>query len=166
MFKTIMLFFAGDHIRTKQPLYNHHMLVIEVVDLSCRRVRVIHYNTPEENKKGISGIGNKVIEEEVTVEEDIEKAVYRDDVQIHNREAAIERARSRLHETDYKLFSNNCESFVNWALTGKDITDQGIEASMKLVVAVALVVGMIGVAMITRVGMGSVRNSRGKKDDE
>ena len=32
--------------------------------------------------------------------------------------AAVERARSRLGEDRYRLWSNNCEHFVHWCLTG------------------------------------------------
>lgn len=33
--------------------------------------------------------------------------------------AAVERARSRLGEDRYRLWSNNCEHFVTWALSGE-----------------------------------------------
>ena len=37
---------------------------------------------------------------------------------------AIERARSRLGEREYGLFKNNCECFVNWAITGHAVSIQ------------------------------------------
>ena len=46
-------------------------------------------------------------------------------MQLFKSGKAIARARSRLTEKDYSFFSNNCESLVNWALTGEDVTDQG-----------------------------------------
>ena len=39
-------------------------------------------------------------------------------------EEAIERARSRLGEKEYGLFKNNCECFVNWAITGMAVSNQ------------------------------------------
>ena len=36
-------------------------------------------------------------------------------------EEAVRSARTRLGEKDYHLVSNNCESLVNWAKTGKNV---------------------------------------------
>jgi HRAS-like suppressor 3 len=36
----------------------------------------------------------------------------------YDGESAVARARSRLGEDRYRLWSNNCEHFVNWALNG------------------------------------------------
>lgn len=38
--------------------------------------------------------------------------------------AAVERARSRLGENDYRLFSNNCEHFAEWCISGASRSPQ------------------------------------------
>ena len=46
-------------------------------------------------------------------------------MQLYKSGKAIARARSRLTEKDNSVYFNNCESFVNWAPIGEDVTYQG-----------------------------------------
>ena len=48
----------------------------------------------------------------------------RDNLKLYPPDEAIKRARSRLDEKEYGLFQNNCECFVNWAITGESISNQ------------------------------------------
>ena len=67
-----------------------------------------------------------VLEEEIPFDGiGIELVSYRDNVQLYKSGKAIARARSRLNEKNYSVYFNNCESFVNWALTGENVTYQG-----------------------------------------
>jgi len=91
---------------------------------------------------GKLGENNKVLEEEKVFSKPIERVVYKDDV--YSPVDAIERARKRLGETDYKLFSNNCESFVNLALINEDVTEQGRTGTLAVgTTAAAIVAGYI-----------------------
>lgn len=45
-------------------------------------------------------------------------------IELYQPEEAIARARSRLGEKEYGLFKNNCECFVNWAITGRAVSNQ------------------------------------------
>lgn len=45
---------------------------------------------------------------------------------------AVERAYSRLFEDKYDIVFNNCETFVNWCFTGKNISYQVIERAAYL----------------------------------
>ena len=102
------------------------MLVINVIDPCTKEVRVIHYANPGKNKAGkIVGLNNKVLEEDIIIKGIIERAVYKNNVSMVSVPERISRARSRLSETDYNIFDNNCESFVNWAVTNRNVTDQG-----------------------------------------
>ncbi len=91
-------------------------------------------------------------------------AVYKDGVVIYTPEEAIARARSRKGEAKYKLLSNNCESFVNWALTGEDVTDQGDAAPKKIALGAAIGVG-VGAAAVYGISRMSRKDSDRKKDD-
>ena len=100
------------------------MLVIEVIDKYT--VFVIHYRSqrgPKGKQLGDKGI---VLEEEIPFDGiGIELVSYRDNVQLYKSGKAIARARSRLNEKNYSVYFYNCESFVNWALTGENVTYQG-----------------------------------------
>ncbi len=160
--------FSGSHIRTTGLLYDHHMLVIQVTDPYYKRVLVIHYATPGGEMRGKLGKDNQIIEEERTIEETIEMAVYKDYVQIFNPVEAIERARSRLNEASYKLFSNNCESFINWALAGEDVTDQGKAAPVKIVAGAAIGVGVAGAFVAGLFGLSKLlsKDKESQSDSE
>ena len=133
--------FSGDHIRVDRGLYHHHMLVIEVIDKYT--VLVIHYSSPSGPEGKQLGGKNIILEEEISFEGiGIELVSYRDNVQLFKSGKAIANARSRLTEMDYSVFSNNCESFVNWALTGEDVTDVGNALATGAGVAVG--VGVLG----------------------
>ncbi len=72
--------------------------------------------------------------------EDLELLEYMDGITKFSGEEAIERARQRLDETDYNLFSNNCESLINWALRDESVSYQvedGVNAAVQVAVKVA-----------------------------
>ena len=122
------------------------MLVIKVIDFW--KVHVIHYTS------------RQILEHCVIITEPIECVIYKDDVPTCDVQEGIRRARLRKYETYYQLFSNNCESFVNWALTGKDVTDQGENA--RTVVEAAIEVGAIGFSLWALMRMFSSDDSKEK----
>ena len=129
------------------------MLVVQVID--GQHLRVIHYT----NNNDISipgkvvflaaspplGSAGEIKEEEIYI--DLTKATYHKlcyapGVAIYTGIDVIYRARSKLKEKEYSGFSNNCESFANWAITGKNETNQGDTAA--LVVGGATTVAAVG----------------------
>lgn len=66
---------------------------------------------------------------------------------------AIARARSRVGEDDYALFSNNCEHFVNWAKIGVARSTQvdGAQAAASKV-GVVTVLGAVIVGLFSLFG--------------
>ena len=100
---------------------DHHMLVTKVI--SDVELKVIHYTLEKETYTA------RVIEEEVKVSlltEKVEVLEYPKEsfYSVFPPEKAVERARGRLGETQYGVVTNNCESFVNWALTGEAFSVQ------------------------------------------
>ena len=68
-----------------------------------------------------------VHEQRVKIDTNMEKVElleYPSGFELYSPENAIERARSRLGEKEYGLFKNNCECFVNWAVTGRAVSNQ------------------------------------------
>ena len=152
-------FMIGAHIRAIRGkfqglsggLYDHHMLVIEVV--SETDIRVIHYTGGVENHEeggalgftsatsfsvlgvGRGGEGTGVVAEEVIKVEPedlkcLELLQYTDDVIPFPPDKSIERARGRLNERNYGVFHNNCECFVNWAVIDKAISYQVVDGTV------------------------------------
>ena len=80
--------------------------------------------------------------------DDIELLEYVDDIVKHTGWDAVLRARQRLGEVKYNIYSNNCESFVNWVITEQQQSDQGDKAAV-----VTAVVGL-SVAVIGAIGTG------------
>ena len=152
------------------------MLVVEVID--ARSIQIIHYTATDPNETDAmptsvqgtgmasfglafsSGSGSvvqglaMVYEEVITLDptnETIEVIRYGAGIFVCSPADAIDRARSKIGEQLYNLFNNNCESMVNWALTGQGISKQGDLAKIVLVgggIAVGVGVTAIAVAAI------------------
>jgi hypothetical protein len=57
--------------------------------------------------------------------------------------ARIERARSRLGEDAYRFWSNNCEHFVQWCISGERRSRQVERLAARALGAMAVVVGLV-----------------------
>ena len=105
------------------------MLVCKVTDHS--EIEVIHYSKSNCCKVTIE-------KKKIQISEDsIERAEYMDGKVVWSPDEAIERAKSCIGEKAYDLFDNNCESFVNWTLTGQNYTYQGRAAKATIAVGLA-----------------------------
>ena len=88
-----ILMSSGDHIRIRHPLYDHHMLVVKVIDKY--HVLVIHFTVHGSTSKDfVSGEeGNIVLEQEIDLHDSqIELVCYQEYVDIHESEVALMRA--------------------------------------------------------------------------
>ena len=97
----------GAHLTTQRSGYVHHGLYIG-------HGRVIHY-------AGLKALWHRGPIEEVSLDEFSAGRGW----QVKQRAAAaflghdaVERARTRLGEDRYRIWSNNCEHFVEWCLSG------------------------------------------------
>jgi len=98
----------GAHLVTPRLGYRHHGLYVG-------GGRVLHYG-------GLHRGWRRGPVEEVTLAQFARGrgfAVVRSGAARFDAATALERARSRLGENRYRLWSNNCEHFVNWALDGE-----------------------------------------------
>uniref|UniRef100_A0A1X7SW08 LRAT domain-containing protein n=1 Tax=Amphimedon queenslandica TaxID=400682 RepID=A0A1X7SW08_AMPQE len=123
------------------------MLVVEVIN--DQELRVIHYTVPDDGATSTSDVSSAasfsaasfsgrsteiaIIKEEVisvNPDDDIVELVEYDDpkVVLYEGQEAIERARSRIKEKKYNLLFKNCESLINWAITNREETGQGLAA--------------------------------------
>ena len=136
------------------------MLVVKVVDKT--HLLVIHYT----NNRGSQSSGSsfavsevtmqsgisfaaKIVEEKLLVDpakEIVQLLEFPDTMTIYEGKAAVQRARSKRGEESYNIFWNNCESFVNWCITGQKKSPQGekaLETAGKIGVATAVVAGIV-----------------------
>lgn len=102
--------YAMRHFGAMQGVYEHH-------GIDCGDGTVIHYRKPEGRDAIISmtthesfAQGGRIYLKRQPV------CLIADDV--------IERAHSRLGETKYDLFTNNCEHFATWCKTGRNESEQ------------------------------------------
>ena len=142
------------------------MLVVKVID--AKKLKVIHrtgyqnqdYFNSLAAESGVAsaslssfsvslsdGIAAKIKEESVPLdpkEQIVELLEYEEpDVVKYNGKKAITRARERVgQDTNFSIFFKNCESFVNWAITGQEVTNQGELAAAGLVAGRAAVAGI------------------------
>lgn len=110
------------------------MLLIKPLP-QTNELHVIHYSqTGGEGLGSLNSFGfgggdraaAEVIEETVFISKDnqIELLEYADDVKCFSAQESIQRARDRLKESKYNLLTNNCECFVNWAITDEATSNQ------------------------------------------
>ena len=143
------------------------MLVVKVKNGMF--LRVIHYTESEYSEASVGtassaaslssfSVSNgtdiaKVKEEDIIVnleEERVELLEYDDpdpEVAVHRGKASIRRARSRIGENRFDFVFKNCESLINWAITGREETAQG-QVAIVAGGAAAAAVGVVAVATI------------------
>ncbi|XP_019862653.1 PREDICTED: uncharacterized protein LOC109591345 [Amphimedon queenslandica] len=161
----------GDHIRVSHMLYNHHMLVVKVINNGLL-LHVIHYSESEYRQASVGAATSaalpssfslsngtdiaKVKEENIFVdpqEDRVELLEYDDpEVAVHRGRNAIRRACSRIGENRYDFVFTNCESLINWAITGREETGQGQVA----IVAGAAAAAAVGVAGLAAVAVATI----------
>lgn len=102
----------GAHLITRRRGYSHHGIYVG-------NGQVVHY-AGRIRRRG--GLVEQVAVEEFTrggpVQLSSSPGVCFD------REEIVRRARSRLGEHHYRLFSNNCEHFCNWCVRGRSFSEQ------------------------------------------
>jgi len=99
---------AGDHVKWKRiPGYDHHAIVETVAN---GRVHVIEYSGNPIDKS------NAQIKR--TVVDDIKQMYKYIYDRCYDAVTVLRRARQRLGEKGYKVFTNNCEHFASWCKTG------------------------------------------------
>jgi hypothetical protein len=121
----------GAHLVTQRAGYSHHGIYVG-------NGKVIHYS-------GLCTSLHRGPVEEVTLERFAaghQVFVEHDQQARYAGTAAVERARSRLGENDYRLLTNNCEHFCTWCVCGKGRSAQVRACVTHPAVAARAVMGM------------------------
>ena len=151
------------------------MIVVSV--LNRREIIVIHY-TPGQGDGKLASMElscckssgqspGRIIEQTIEIDlnnETIEVVEYAEGEAKYTEWHVVIHARKRIGEERYNLLFNNCESFANWAVTGKNKSDQG---TVGLVVGAALAVGVVAGVGAIGYGMATAasRKEKDKKSD-
>ena len=110
----------GDHIYVHCMGYSHHG-----IDLGDGKVIHFDYHPWQALSRKLAKLRDPAIRES-TIDKFSQgrKVVVRRYSESDDVETTIERARSRVGETGYHLFENNCEHFAVWCKTGKSQSTQ------------------------------------------
>ena len=105
----------GDHIAfyRLQGFYWHHAIV-KHVDEESGEIKTIEYNRTPSGKFQVMEKTHRF--QEVTVYLMLHESFDRDLV--------LSKAQSKIGEEQYNLFTNNCENFAMWCITGRSSCDQ------------------------------------------
>lgn len=103
----------GDHVYVKRRGYTHHGVEVDYQE-------VIHFTGTPGNKRG--AMIRRTTMEEFTGPKG--KLRYRRYGQQLGGDLAIERAESKLGQSGYGLFSNNCEHFATWCVHDRTASAQ------------------------------------------
>jgi hypothetical protein len=113
---------SGAHLVTARRGYCHHGVYVG-------QSRVVHY----------SGLSGGIWQCGPVEEVSLSRFAIGHAVQVleHPRtpytpEETVRRARSRLGENDYRLFTNNCEHFCNWCISGINYSAQAQRVQLPL----------------------------------
>jgi len=105
----------GDHIRVDKFFYSHHGIYISDKE-------VIHFSTEESSCDNVFSksrvIATSLREFEGTGSFEVRDFSASERKQLYSPKEIVSRARSKLGEKNYSLFSNNCEHFANWCVMG------------------------------------------------
>ena len=99
---------AGTHVAASRPFYQHHGIYVGngkvIAYLRTTGVTVCSWDEFAD--------GNEVV------------AVIHSEEECFSPEQIVARAYSRVGESNYKIFTGNCEHFANWCVTGHEYSKQ------------------------------------------
>ncbi len=137
----------GDHIYVERGLYTHH-------GIDMGDGWVIHFSSTDGSKSDASIRWARI--EDFARDGTVQVRTYGTHF---DAEQVAERARSMLDQSGYHLFSNNCEHFVTWCVTGEHSSAQvEAAASGASLVGVGAVVPSLGVGVVTTLGRAAIRS--------
>ena len=106
----------GDHIAFDrfQGIYCHHAIV-KHVDQESGEIKTIEYNCTPSGKFQVMEKTNRFLQE---------VPVYLMLYGSFDRDLVLWKAQSKIGEEKYNVFTNNCEHFAMWCITGRSSCDQ------------------------------------------
>ena len=129
---------SGIHIKASRGLYDHHGIYLgnfNGTDL------VAHYSGfSEPLKKGEITITS--LEEFQGDADTLYHIQYSPEVVAYSKFEIVDRARSRLDENSYNLFTNNCEHFAVWCITGEHRSEQVEKVKEHVTTTTTTIIGL------------------------
>ncbi|XP_060070925.1 uncharacterized protein LOC132550847 [Ylistrum balloti] len=114
----------GDHISWHRPYFAWHHAIVEEVAAEKNELTLIHWNKKDDNIKILRSPFPVEASEERLFNQ-MYRIDYREEItKTNDPELVLARARSRLDDTGYSLFTDNCESFATYCKTGVEKSHQ------------------------------------------
>ena len=121
----------GDHLalprwsksdRGDSSMYSHHA-ILEAINYNEKTLQIIHYlrNAPKKTSQKGKGL---VVRGTLNFRDEEIFLVEHDGDICSDPDVVVERGKSKLGETKYNLFTNNCEHFAQWCKTGCSRSEQ------------------------------------------
>lgn len=82
-----------------------------------------------------------------TTYETVQVLEYSSKETVFSFQEIVKRAESKVGTNEYNLFWNNCESFINWIIIGKQVSNQGKNVAMAGLVLLTVLVLIIGILL-------------------
>ena len=162
---------VGDHVRIKRRLYDHHFLVVKILDEES--AKIVHFNakaTCDPLMKLPASIiyfvnyiviifsllklgllfAARVRKQRLYIDpigENVQRLDYFPSQKVFSVEEILERAESNLGRCDYNMFSNNCECLINFLIIGKRVSNQFMRALKYTIVVFAIFFLLIAALM-------------------
>lgn len=140
----------GDHIFVRRKAYSHH-------GVDVGNGEVIHFNGEPGSKVGATIRRSPL--EQFAGKGRVQTREYH---RFHTADEVVARAESKLGESGYNLFNNNCEHFARWCVTGKHSSSQvngAVSSGGAAAVSGAAAVG--GVGLVSAAGTTSGLSAAG-----
>ncbi len=143
------------HVKASRGTYDHHGIYLGKYD---GEDIVIHY----------SGFSKAFAKGEISLTtlsefqgnaDAIYVVEYSDSEQNFSKFEIIDRAFSKLGEDEYNLFSNNCEHFACWCITGKNESKQ-VESVRKSTITSLMILDDIGLVSVSPLTLNSLGASK------
>lgn len=131
----------GDHLWVRRTGYSHH-------GIYCGDGTVIHFSGDPGSKKRACIFRSDL--DSFSIGETIQVVEYGERF---GPNETVRRAESRLGESGYSLFGNNCEHFATWCCTGKHQSDQVVGVATGTAVSIAAPGAAMGtIALLSSAG--------------
>lgn len=147
----------GDHIKYSYVTHDHHGIYCGNVSYNNKLYEnvVIHFQS-----KYKGGTIRRISYEKFAEGHEIH-VVQNQAVSYYEPDEVVQRAISKLNESGYDLFSNNCEHFANWCKTGENSSEQ--INRMKWVGGTVAVASLLIFPELIAIGIGAAAMYNGEK---
>ena len=124
---------VGDHVAWQRPFVHWHHAIVSEINAENNEIVVVNWNKDKDGQI-------RIIQERQSVTDNnslfnqMYRVEYPEEILNSNEpELVLARARSRIGDTGYGIFSDNCESFATYCKTGYSQSHQVLWLENKII---------------------------------